>query len=458
MCVPRVPRSPVDARERAHGASCARRGSDAPRDRSAARRAYRHARQVEENHLANQRAWEQLEAGLRSAPDAAEPLYSLELGSSHTRGRRVRPRQPHLVLGDVEREECRRRIATAASCGTSFAAYRRFSVAPAGIREDRLVCQRFCGTRACEHCDEQIRLRECARVQGRWRQFVTLGVPAAHLSCRQAWFRIRRARALLFKRLERHVERPDAWAVRVWDSDALFAWITRRATTQGRLRLSPLDYAWTLEPHQSGYPHLHFVLNTTFIHFGWLRKVWSECLGRNVRWIKVKDVWDSSGTCRYLSKYISKTTFTLDLCAVMYRQRLWGTSLPMPERKPAEWIEEAGTAPDAAKAQAERPDAWSAEDGFVVSGARAGRYATWSRTWSPGDSGDAWLWRSMAEGRWDGPAARRPAGRPPSARGVSLWPLADLILEIVYRYMSVPWTLTRCVKVGQTFASESEAA
>jgi hypothetical protein len=47
-------------------------------------------------------------------------------------------------------------------------------------------------------------LREAARCMGPWRQFVTLGFPPNGMSIRQAWHRVRRARALFIKRLERN--------------------------------------------------------------------------------------------------------------------------------------------------------------------------------------------------------------------------------------------------------------
>jgi hypothetical protein len=210
VCVPRVPQRPDCVNPKRSRSTARYQGSDGPRDRSATRRDRR--RQVQEASTATIAAerWSALEATLAGPDGAPAPLYSLELGSSHT-NRRTRPRYEALVLSDRQRERCRRMLEAAGSCGTSYGAFRRYIPGDgAGWTEERLVCQLKCGTRACADCDREIRQRECSRVEGPYRQFVTLGVPSAGLSIRQAWYRIRRARALLFKRIERHAARPDS--------------------------------------------------------------------------------------------------------------------------------------------------------------------------------------------------------------------------------------------------------
>jgi hypothetical protein len=445
----------VDAKRGVSRDSLSQGGSDRPADRSAARRTARAASQAEDQRRhATQvecELWERLEGESLAPPD----LYSLELGSSHTGGRRVRPRQASLILGEGERAYARHLAGAAASCGTSFAAYRRYTPGSSSWKEERLVCQRCCGTRACDECSKKMRERECSRVSGNWRLFGTVGVPAESMTCRQAWYRIRRARTLFFKRLERHAARRDAWAVRVWDEDVECAEKTRAAVAAGRVRQSPLDYAWTYEPHVSGYPHLHFVVNACALYYPWLKKVWGECIGREVRWIKVKIVTSADGICRYLSKYISKTIFTLDLCAVMYRQRMWATSLPVKKRQKGEWIEEVETNSEAAKAQAKRPEAWTNASDFVVTGGGNGLFTSWKKYWPMTDEVDAFLMARSMEHRADPERQRSQERQQKTARDPSLWPIFDLMLECIYRGFAAIGCLTKCVKVMETCASAS---
>ena len=455
MCLPRVADASHGAKRADCGRSDSRRGSDAPRDRSAVRRAARRQSAAIEQEVARDDEIRRLTEGCYAASGAASDVYSLELGSSHTGDRRRRHRVAGLVLGEVERERARLQATTAGACGSSYAAYRRYTVAGPGWREDRLVCQRRCGTRACADCDSEIRRRECARVEGDWRLFVTLGVPAARMTCRQAWHRIRRARALLFKRLERHAARSDAWAVRVWDEDAEAARERRAAAGLKRRRKNVLDYAWVLEPHVSGYPHLHFVLNACAVYYPWLKKVWSECIGREVRWIKVKTIFDASGTCRYLSKYLSKSVFTLDLCAVMYRQRMWATSIPQKHHTESAWLEERQTSSDQAASQTHAAFMWPGEDGFKHQSGKAGAYRLWTRWWGQETPREL---NTMADYVWPAIEAERSRekreGRSQKA-SESLWPLFDLLLECAGTFLAFPGSLTKAVKVGLTCARAS---
>lgn len=455
MCVPRVPTRPNRVKPVQSRTPARARGSDAPADRPAARRARREDRQREEAHTDRWVAWTALEAHLERPGDAPASLYSLELGSSHTGGRRHRPRTRGLVLSDVQRERCRKMIAAVEACGTAFKAFRRFAPVATGWREERLVCQTLCGTRACARCDAAIRQRECWRVEGPWRQFITLGVPASGLSIRQAWYRIRRARALLFKRLERHVAQSDAWAVRVWPDDAQAARDHRARTAGSRKRASDLDYAWVLEPHKSGYPHLHIVTNTAMIDYAWLRRVWSACIGRAVQWIKVKPVKQEAGMVRYLSKYLSKSVFTLDLCALMYRQRMWATTRPLPPDAEQGWLEEPETTAAQAAREAQDPSAFDAREGWGTPEGSRGRYWLWSRTWPVEDHLDWWTILQHCAWRVD-PARRKAAGRAPPSPSVRAYAaVADLWLEVAWLVMTGRWTLTEADKVCFTAASGS---
>jgi len=282
-------------------------------------------------------------------------------------------------------------IASADACGTLFGAFRRYTVRADGWTEERMVCQRRCGTRACPHCDAEIRKRQAWRVSGPWRMFITVGIPADALTCRQAWRILRRARALLFKRLERAAADPDVWWLRVHPEDERAAREHRAKFKGKRERKSPLDYAWALEPHESGYPHLHFIVNATYVNYSKLREVWGECVGREILWSRHEDVYDKDGVCHYLADYVAKCEPTPDLAALMYRQRMWATSRPLQVEEKREWIEEPGTTPEAAKAQAEDSSNFDESRNWSLQEGKDGAYQIWRREWYVEDAVDAWL-------------------------------------------------------------------
>lgn len=439
-----------------HGRSASRfSGSDAPRDRSKARRQYRKDRQDAALHARRKHGWKATRDPLVKGSGYDAPLWSIGLGSTHTGERRREPRQTRLILSDQQREVCRRGLAAAGACGSGYRAFRRYIKTPTGFKEERLVSQTFCGSRFCERCDAEIRRRECWRVEGGWRMFLTFGMPSAGLTPRQGWRRIRVALALLIKRLERHAGRPDSWAVRVWDEDADAASNHRAWTRFGRQRKSKLDYAWCLEPHVSGFPHVHMVVNACYIDYSWFRKVWSECLGMHCRWFLAKRVKSQDGICRYLSKYISKTVFTPDLCAVNYRRRMWATSRPLPPEKWPEWVAETETTPGQAADQAHEPAAFDARQGWTKTGGAAGRYQTWSRDWPLLDGIDRYLFERHVLWRFEEDRRCHVRPRSPPESEESWAPIADLLTYVAYKYISGQWTLTGLDKVGHTFASES---
>lgn len=350
---------------------------------------------------ANLRAWSTIAKRIYKPGRDEGPLYSLALCSTHTGGRRFRPRTAGLVLSPRERERCRQQIARASACGTAFSAFRRYVPTESGIREDRMVCQQKCGTRTCDECERAIRKRECWRVEGPWRQFYTLGCPPRGRSHQECWRVIAAARDKLWKRLERELALGNGRVIRVSEESAAAARAHRATVPRARVRRSPLDYAWTLEPHESGYPHLHFVANTEFVNWRWLKKVWGELVGASIEWMKCVEVFDADGTCRYLSKYISKTTFPPDLLALLYRQRMWATTRPLPKKALGEWLRERDTNEAMAAAQAGRPEDWGSEPGFRLQQSSRGRYAIWSRYFALEDGIDAWLFLRFTKHRWD---------------------------------------------------------
>jgi hypothetical protein len=349
-------------------------GSDSNLDVSAARRARRVRDTHEVKRADSVEAWELLEEELTG-------VYSLELGLTPHESRRRLPRQLGLELSEEERQRAREAIDTRASCGKSWGVYLRWDLVPGGMIQRRLACQKFCGLRACIRCDSERRKRQKRRMEGDWRLFLTLGHPGRNVSIQGAWTGLRRARDLLFKRLEAWAADPQEWRLRIWPHDARNAVEARKSSGRSRRRVSTLDYAWCLENHQSGYPHIHFCINACYINYEELKALWSRCIGQECKWCKGIVVWSKGGICHYLSEYVSKCSLTVDLCAVLYRQRLWGTSLEMEDAGSPRWWSDNTASSNEAALLVKHPEIIHETSNWKLDGAKEGSYAAWSRTW-----------------------------------------------------------------------------
>jgi len=94
-------------------------------------------------------------------------------------------------------------------------------------------------------------------------------------------------------------------------ADVLQAWLAfadmwdlwwKRMLRAFPYKLQGVKYAWVLEPHQSGWPHLHVVLTgCSFLWVGTMQKHWSAVGGGNL------DVrGHGEGAAHYVCKYIAK--------------------------------------------------------------------------------------------------------------------------------------------------------
>ncbi|HEV2659719.1 MAG TPA: hypothetical protein VGU68_03920 [Ktedonobacteraceae bacterium] len=90
-------------------------------------------------------------------------------------------------------------------------------------------------------------------------------------------------------------------------------------------------------------------------------------------------MWSKNGVSSYLCTYLGKTTFPLELCGLMYRRRLWASTIPRGEEPEPIWTKEDLTGGDLAAEQAQTPHIWGVHNGFVLEMAKAGCYALWSR-------------------------------------------------------------------------------
>lgn len=297
--------------------------------------------------------------------------------------RRVVPRHASIALTPEERARVREMTAKALGCRTRFVSLTRSVEGRGVVAEQRLVMAVPCGTRMCEPCDAERRKREAGRVEGSWRLFWTVGVPSGSRSAGDAWRRMGGWVSALFREIRRELAQGDGSNVRMEDADRARIEDLRRQQKPGARRLADLQYAWCLEPHQSGWPHLHFVTNASFIRHAWFKALWSRIVGAEIRWANYRIVRDQDGVCRYLSKYISKTTFSPDITALMYRRRQWASTVPKPEVKRSGWELEEGEEGRDLFLETVDPERVARVQGWELKLAKTAEYAVFERVFSP---------------------------------------------------------------------------
>jgi hypothetical protein len=243
--------------------------------------------------------------------------------------RRRTPRKSAISLRPWERQYLRDLVSQTGRCETGTMTIARALPGASSVRGERLTFRPRCCSRGCVRCDGVRRERQAARCEGPWRLFVTVGVPRGPWSCREAWMQFSGWATSLMARIRDHARRGSSGDVRV-----CYPFRARHEALQARADPftrgpSLIRYAWVVEPHRSGWPHLHAVLSCDYIDQGWLKRVWGEIVGAPLRWCKIRRVTDASGVCRYLSKYLSKTQLPLDILAAMGRNRMWACTLPV---------------------------------------------------------------------------------------------------------------------------------
>ena len=65
-----------------------------------------------------------------------------------------------------------------------------------------------------------------------------------------------------------------------------------------------LEYGYVIEPHASGFPHMHNVMRSNYVPHQWLCDVWEEMTGSKV--VDIRAITAEEATARYLTKYLGK--------------------------------------------------------------------------------------------------------------------------------------------------------
>lgn len=224
---------------------------------------------------------------------------------------RRRHRAHALILSEEERRRCHWMVESAERCGRMAVVMHR----PGSVRGTReIAAMRIgCRSRMCAPCFKRIRRGHESRIKGPWAQLVTMGLPSGQIGIRQAWESIH-----VYIRRYTHALRD---ALRN-NSDAL-------AVKGG----GKLEYAWVIEAHKSGWPHVHMVHNLRWLDREWSRSAWARATRCEILAVHGAVVRDESDCSRYLVKYLAKANLSVDVLSILKNKHLMGSTL---RKKPKE--------------------------------------------------------------------------------------------------------------------------
>lgn len=290
----------------------------------------------------------------------AEPLLATDGLSRPERrqGRRIESGpdgRSAVVLSPEEREWLKRGEGKAAMCAGTWAVFGRATKAGNQPLEERMATPMMCGRRACQHCMETHRKKKRSRVEGPWKTFITITYSHRGVRVDEAWR-----------------------AVHGWLS-RLAAWMRKRFRGEG---MPKMDYAWVLEPHKSGHPHVHLCSTLEWIDIPLWKRKWSEITCLPVEWLKVKRVWSSDGVCYYLAKYLEKAVMSNEVLALLGRRRLFASTLPALPEPDATWTRIGYMTEKRVWSEVENAEIWRLELGWRLKRKHEGALVTWVRDWS----------------------------------------------------------------------------
>ena len=293
--------------------------------------------------------------------------------------RRAAPRVAGIVLSEPERELLRHQYEQVSGCRTRLMALQRSKTGPGGLHIERLVVELPCGSRLCPECDSTMRARHQWRAEGFWSQFVTLGVTRAYGNQREAWKKVITDVGRLTREIRRRATEHGQDDVKIHkkalDANAL----VREISGDERIADDKLQIAWAVEPHESGFPHVHIILNTRWIRGEWLKRVWSSITGCKIRWCDIGTVWSIGGVCRYLCEYIAKAQLPGDILCLVYRRRLFYSTLPVKWKPPEGWTQTHERDQAYLRQETAREPGEVTFDGWLIERSKEGRYVNSKR-------------------------------------------------------------------------------
>lgn len=82
------------------------------------------------------------------------------------------------------------------------------------------------------------------------------------------------------------------------------AWRLLRLRIIRHYRLKRLPFLAVMEPHVSGWPHLHIMLRMPYVPWAWLRDQWEDITGS--RGVRIEHIDNQGRVAKYVAPYCSK--------------------------------------------------------------------------------------------------------------------------------------------------------
>jgi hypothetical protein len=217
----------------------------------------------------------------------------------------LEPREQILLA----RHESRR-----AECGGTFLYLRERYLADDGTVGVKMIrCS--CGLRSCPKCSRASLAHRQDRLKGPWVITGTLTFPQRGISKEMRLRDVTRIVGAFFKRL-RDAHRHESPSIRI----------------RGHL-----DYAWVVELHKSGHPHVHWCSTADRIEWRWIFNTWRDLLGVSYVKVAVDKIRKPRALNAYLCKYLSKDGMLPEALAVIGNQRLYACTLKAEPRARGSW-------------------------------------------------------------------------------------------------------------------------
>lgn len=196
----------------------------------------------------------------------------------------------------------------------------------AGERIQRLAVPMRCRTRICASCSWIKAQRATHRMEGPWTQLVTLTIRRTGISEAHAWRWISSWVSKLMARLYDKWRRP-----------RLYCECSRSPKRTPHCEMEThgdlFQYAWVIEPHAQGWPHVHIAWNLTYGCFDLVRDLWEEITGQERPQTNVRTDVTPERIPYYLAKYLTKGGMSEWQLALIAGRRVWASTVP---QKPGE--------------------------------------------------------------------------------------------------------------------------
>ena len=286
------------------------------------------------------------------------------------------------ALSPAEEARRLRNRAIVRTCGDRWISLWRMKLGEDCVREEKMATRVFCGLLSCRECSERARKRKLSRMLYPWDFFITLTFPQRNISREEAWRQV------------------NGWITATLD------WMVRwyRTWMEDTGQDTPFEYAWTVEPHQSGYPHVHVCLQAPTAFDELWEARWERAHGLGRSNVQVDLVYDPGMVAAYLAKYVSKSQLPEEILAIRYRQKSWWCTVNIMPRQSGGWSIQEGR-PKWADARSRDPGRIQGEgNGFVVERKIKGVCIIMARQWpdgsklqrSPEDAHEEWMiWNSF---------------------------------------------------------------